>query len=78
MRSITILIGALTVIGLVAALTPTIEARPAPACTDLKGTCPGFVCVDENLDGRFQWNECVVMYCLHGCCGSPCPPPDWD
>jgi len=57
------------------------EARPSPVCVTLKGptTCPGIVCADENLDGRFQWDECIIMYCPmtpgYGCCGGPCPPP---
>lgn len=54
------------------------EARPSPACVSYKtpSSCPGVVCVDENLDGYFQWDECIVMYCpMNGCCGGPCPPP---
>ena len=75
MRTLTFVIGAMTLIGLVAALTPTIEARPSPACTNVKGTCNGFVCVDGNLDGYFQPFECEDIVCTNGCCGAPCPPP---
>lgn len=59
------------------AFVPAAEARPAPACTDMRpGTCPAWVCVDDDLNGKFSWDECIEMHCPHwGCCGGPCPPP---
>lgn len=78
MRSFPIILGCLFVVGLVFAMAPGVEARPSPACVDaVSPTCPGVYCLDDNLDGKFQYDECLVIYCLHGCCG-PCPPPEWD
>lgn len=52
------------------------EARPAPACTEFTGNCPEFVCADTDLDGKFQWDECIGYACpTWGCCGTGCPPP---
>lgn len=70
-------------LGLLAAFTllaPGIDARPSPACTDAAGgSCPGIVCVDQNLDGTFQYDECVIMYCPeYGCCSATCPPPPYE
>lgn len=62
-------------------LAPEIGARPSPVCASTSGgsaSCPGIVCADRDLDGRWDSGECVEVYCLHGCCGGPCPPPDWD
>lgn len=69
----------LSLLALFVAATPA-EARPAPACTDLRSNqCPEFVCVDSNLDGVFTWEECIGMACPYtGCCGGPCPPPPAD
>lgn len=60
------------------AFVPDADAREV-ACVQLKNNgCEGLVCVDKDLDGRIEGNECVIVYCLHGCCGQPCPPPQWD
>lgn len=68
----------LSLFALFAAL-PATQARPAPACVDVKTNCPGLACVDNDLDGAFEWNECVTTYCTtNGCCGGACPPPAYD
>jgi hypothetical protein len=55
------------------------EARPSPVCTELRGQCADFLCADTDLDGKFQWDECIGMYCTtQGCCPSGCPPPIAD
>lgn len=73
-----IVVGALLVIGLALAMTPGVSARPAPACAQaVTASCPGAYCVDQNLDGKFGYGECTIIYCLHGCCDR-CPPPNWD
>lgn len=66
------------VIALVAAFAlafwslPAAQAIPSPVCTDATSpTCEGYVCVDANLDGRFQWNECEPRYCT--CDPQPTP-----
>jgi hypothetical protein len=78
MRSIFLLAG-LAVLVALASFVPAAEARPPVACVSGvgAGTCPGVVCADTNLDGRFGGNECVVIYCVQdGCCwGATCPPP---
>ena len=63
-------------LALAAVATPA-DAR-AVACTDLvSNTCPGFYCLDEDLDGRIEptAGECTYRYCPGGCC--TCPPPEW-
>ncbi|HWH08754.1 MAG TPA: hypothetical protein VNX21_06105 [Candidatus Thermoplasmatota archaeon] len=59
------------------AVVPSPADARALACTDLvTAGCDGFLCYDENLDGRLTWDECVFQVCPSwGCC--TCPPPEW-
>lgn len=79
MRPLALLAG-FAILAAFATLAPSADARPSPACSDANGgTCPGVVCVDENLDGTFEHNECVIVYCPeYGCCGYGCPPPPYE
>lgn len=68
--------------GLLVALTLTVaavpaSARPSPVCVDeLNASCPGYACADDDLDGTFQGDECMQVYCpTWGCCTGPCYPP---
>ena len=59
---------------------PTPADAREVACVDaVRDSCPGFYCLDTNLNGRFDGGECMVFYCLvDGCCGGAiCPPPEW-
>jgi hypothetical protein len=78
MRTILVALAGLAILAAVTIVAPVGEARPPVACTQIKGSCPGYVCADENLDGRFTYNECVIIYCVNGCCGEPCPPPPYE
>lgn len=71
-----LLAGLLVCLSLTIAAVPA-SARPSPVCADdLNSSCPGFACVDDSLDGYFQGDECIQMYCpTWGCCTGPCPPP---
>lgn len=83
----------------VAALALLVHAAPAAdarevACADaVRPSCPGFACVDADLDGRLEGRECMVVDCLHAaclrpldldacafrtdCCGGPPGSPFW-
>jgi hypothetical protein len=80
MRTILIALTGLALLLAFASASPVLEARPAPACSNVNGgTCMGIVCVDENLDGKFTYGECVIMLCPeYGCCGYGCPPPPYE
>lgn len=70
MRTITIL-AALALSLTVVALAPGAQAREL-VCTDtLQPGCDGWACLDTNLDGRFQGNECEPRYCT--CDPEPSP-----
>lgn len=72
---------ALLVAGLTLVATPA-DARSV-ACTEYtSSSCPGFYCVDDDLDGYLEpaQGECAYAICPSwGCCSSPsCPPPaEW-
>lgn len=76
------LLAAAMLLAAVAAVAAPADAR-ALACTDvLHPTCPGFYCVDEDLDGHIEprQGECTYMACpTTGCCSTAtCPPPyEW-
>lgn len=76
---LTALLATFSLVAIFAAF-PAAEARPAPACTDaLGGSCPEFVCVDDDLNGKFEWDDCVATYCpTWGCCTGGCPPPQYE
>lgn len=76
---LTPLLAALSLLALFA-VVPSAEARPAPACVEgVSKSCPEFACIDDNLNGKFEWDECVGMACpTWGCCPSSCPPPQYD
>lgn len=70
MRTVAFVAAALLALSFVSVL-PGAEARSL-ACTDTThSTCPGYVCVDTSLDGRYQWNECEPRYCT--CDPQPTP-----
>lgn len=76
-----ILLATAMLVGAVALVATPADAR-ALACTDItSNSCPGFYCVDYDLDGYIEpaQDECTYMYCpTYGCCGGPCPPPYWS
>ena len=62
LRIVTLLAGTLLVLGFLS-LAPGVEAREV-ACSDVvRDSCEGFVCVDADLDGRIQYDECEPRYC---------------
>lgn len=74
MRALPFLAGVMLALTFVT-LLPDADAREV-ACVDaVRDSCPGFYCLDTNLNGRFDGGECMVIYCLHG---GACPPPDWE
>lgn len=76
---LTAILATLSLVALFAAF-PAAEARPAPACADaVTSSCPETVCVDDNLNGKFEWDECIFTICPSwGCCTTSCPPPAYD
>lgn len=70
MRAIRLLMGASVALALVT-LAPGAEAREVACADAVRPSCPGFVCVDTNLNGRLDGAECMVMHCLHDGCWSP-------
>lgn len=84
MRTLALLAASLMVVGFVAALTPA-DARPSPVCVNPNAMygggngCYGFVCVDDNLNGKFGYDECTYFLCPeYGCCTFDCPPPPYE
>jgi hypothetical protein len=80
-RGTLVLVALALALGFVAGVSQMAAARPSPACVDPKAmyggttTCGGLVCVDENLNGKFDGNECIYFLCPECGCGEPCPPP---
>jgi hypothetical protein len=68
MRTTTLILGFALALSMMALAPGALGAREL-ACTDtVSSDCDGIVCLDSNLDGRYQWDECEPRYCT-------CPPP---
>lgn len=63
MRILPTLLLALAIALSMTALAPGATAREL-ACSDtITESCEGLVCLDQNLDGLYQPNECEPRYC---------------
>ena len=73
MRAVRLLMGVSLALALVT-LAPGADAAREVACADaVRDSCPGFYCLDTNLNGRFDGGECMLVYCpTWGC------PPPWE
>jgi hypothetical protein len=73
LRTIPFLAGLLLATALLT-LVPDADARSVACTSETSSTCPGWICVDKNLDGHLTSNECIIIYCVNDCCGT-CPDP---